>query len=175
MLQFLEAGLVAAETMTGEVCKLYPSDFANYITPALLMGGRHDHFLTPDHHLHIGSPAQKPTRLRTRAIPPIGKSLRSAIVSLAHSSKTTVGVSRDKSASEQQTRCSRNGQRQNALFSQGGKSDHLERHVRRILFAPLSRRFSLSKVPTGSRSRRGSTGGFLSRCTLAANALPAVR
>jgi pimeloyl-ACP methyl ester carboxylesterase len=43
------------ETMTEETCKLYPHDFINYSTPTLIMGGRHDHFLTPDHHLHIGS------------------------------------------------------------------------------------------------------------------------
>jgi pimeloyl-ACP methyl ester carboxylesterase len=43
------------ETMTEEACKLYPHEFAGYTVPTLLMGGRHDHFLTPDHHLHIAS------------------------------------------------------------------------------------------------------------------------
>jgi pimeloyl-ACP methyl ester carboxylesterase len=42
-------------TMLDDACKLHPHDFAGYAVPTLLMGGLHDHFLTPDHHLHIAT------------------------------------------------------------------------------------------------------------------------
>jgi len=43
------------ETMTDEACKIYPDDLEEYSRPTLIMGGKHDHFLEPDHHLHIAS------------------------------------------------------------------------------------------------------------------------
>ena len=43
------------ETMVEETCKLYPSMFDAYSVPTLIMGGRHDHFLEPDQHLHIAT------------------------------------------------------------------------------------------------------------------------
>jgi pimeloyl-ACP methyl ester carboxylesterase len=43
------------ETMMDDACKLHPDVFQDYDVPTLLTGGRHDHFLTPDHHIHIAS------------------------------------------------------------------------------------------------------------------------
>ena len=42
-------------TMTDEDVMIQPVDLAGYKTPTLIMGGRHDHFLTPEHHVHIAS------------------------------------------------------------------------------------------------------------------------
>lgn len=41
--------------MKDEACRLQPQDFAGYLTPTLVTGGRHDNFLTPDHHVHVAS------------------------------------------------------------------------------------------------------------------------
>ncbi len=41
--------------MLDEEVMIQPRDLAGYRTPTLLMGGRHDHFLAPEHHLHIAS------------------------------------------------------------------------------------------------------------------------
>jgi pimeloyl-ACP methyl ester carboxylesterase len=43
------------ETMMDDACKIRPEDFKGYAVPTLLTGGQHDHFLTPDHHIHIAS------------------------------------------------------------------------------------------------------------------------
>ena len=42
-------------TMLDDDVMIPPRDFAGYKIPTLVMGGRHDHFLTPEHHLHIAS------------------------------------------------------------------------------------------------------------------------
>ena len=42
-------------TMLDDELKLHPHHFAGYRVPTLISGGQHDHFLTPDHHLHIAS------------------------------------------------------------------------------------------------------------------------
>ena len=43
------------KTMLDEDVMIQLRDFAGYRAPTLIMGGRHDHFLTPEHHLHIAS------------------------------------------------------------------------------------------------------------------------
>lgn len=60
------------ETMADEECKLYPRDFEGYSRPTLMMGGRHDNFLEPDHHLHIAEliPGAKTHTFETRVTPP---------------------------------------------------------------------------------------------------------
>ncbi|MSQ73388.1 MAG: alpha/beta fold hydrolase [Betaproteobacteria bacterium] len=44
-----------ARTILDDDVMIQPREFAGYRTPTLIMGGRHDHFLTPEHHLHIAS------------------------------------------------------------------------------------------------------------------------
>ena len=41
--------------MLDEDVMIQPRELAGYRTPTLIMGGRHDYLLTPEHHLYIAS------------------------------------------------------------------------------------------------------------------------
>lgn len=51
----LNPGLFDGRWMQEESVRLYPDAFAGYRTPTIVMGGKHDDFLTPDCHRHAAT------------------------------------------------------------------------------------------------------------------------